>query len=95
MDANNNHLIDYTEFMMVVMDRQKLLTLENLKLSFHNLQDKDGFITAHSLKECWLRQGVEMSDKEIEQIMGQVEHVDKKKINFDEFVKAMQAMIED
>lgn len=89
----HNGVINYTEFLAVVIDKQRILTIENLKLSFHHFQDSQGFITVKSLTECFRRQGTIIGEAEVKQIMSQVQHKDADKISFDEFCAAMTPLI--
>ena len=70
LDYYGNGVINYSEFLAIVVDKRVALAQGNLMLAFHHFEDKErGFITAESLVECFRREGKHLSQIEIDEIM--------------------------
>ena len=62
LDLEHNGVINYSEFLAVVIDKRKALAHKNLMLAFHHFEDhSSGFITSESLVECFRREGKHLS----------------------------------
>ena len=68
IDINNSGTIDYNEFVMSAIEKQKLLSKETLKSAF-KLFDKDGngYISINELREFFTE--FEYNDNEWEQLI--------------------------
>jgi Ca2+-binding EF-hand superfamily protein len=75
------------------MDRRYALAQKNLKLAFHHFQDKNGYITRESLHEVFKREGKNLSEAELKEMMDQIEHKDEQKISYTEFCNFMQGIL--
>lgn len=70
LDLENNGVINYSEFLAVVVDKRLALAKKNLKLAFHHFEDHEkGFITAESLVECFRREGKHLGESQVLEIM--------------------------
>ena len=66
LDLHENGVINYTEFMVEVIDKRKALVHKNLMLAFHHFEDSQtGFITYESLIECFRREGKHLTFKQV------------------------------
>lgn len=53
VDINGNGTIDYSEWLVATMDRDRLLTDDRLKIAFDFFdKDKNGQIDIHEIKEA-------------------------------------------
>ena len=76
------------------MEKQKVLTLNNLWFAFHHFDvDNSGFITEEGLTEVFQREGKKFSKEEIHEIMVSADPSNKGKISFEEFAKIMNSIV--
>ena len=69
-DFNKTGEINYSEFMAATVDKKKALTKANLQFAFHHFDvDNEGYITKTDLKEVFRRQGKQLSDKFIDDMI--------------------------
>jgi len=95
VDNNNSGTIDYTEFVMATMNRQKMLSKERLEAVF-KLFDKDGngYLTADELKEIFNPGNVkEIDDKVWTDLINEVDQNGDGKISYKEFKDMMLKLL--
>lgn len=85
LDIDGSGFIDYSEFIVALMDKKKLLSKDNLKQAF-DLFDKDGSgtLTTDEIKNI-LGVGQNMSEKVWEEIIREVDINNDGIISFEEF----------
>ena len=98
VDMDGSGYIDYSEWVVATIDKQKLLTKEKLQSAF-NLFDKNGggTINANEVKEV-LCSGQDYEENMWEKIQQEIKYVDEDgsgELEFDEFCLMMQKMILD
>ena len=70
LDYQQNHKINYTEFMSATIDVSKFLTEEKLGAIFKAFDlDNTGIVTATNIKDAFSKFGREVSDEEVLEIM--------------------------
>mmetsp|Transcript_20151 Transcript_20151/g.14587 ORF Transcript_20151/g.14587 Transcript_20151/m.14587 type:complete len:110 (+) Transcript_20151:993-1322(+) len=63
IDLKHNGVIDYEEFLVATVDKDALLTQDNLEFAFHHFDvSNTGFITKEDLVEAFKRQGEHIPD---------------------------------
>eukprot|EP00826_Nyctotherus_ovalis_P042866 TRINITY_DN4475_c0_g1_i13.p1 TRINITY_DN4475_c0_g1~~TRINITY_DN4475_c0_g1_i13.p1 ORF type:complete len:273 (+),score=93.35 TRINITY_DN4475_c0_g1_i13:815-1633(+) len=88
-DINGNGVIDYTEFLIANMSQDKQLNEQILQKAFDFYdEDQNGYITIDELKSVF---GSLYTEKEIRNIMGEVDLNGDNRICFSEFKKMMSA----
>jgi len=91
VDNNNSGAIDYTEFVMATINRQKLLSKERLE-SIFKLFDKDGngYLTADELKEVFNPGNAKEIDANVwDDLIKEVDQNGDGKISYKEFKDMM------
>lgn len=70
LDYNNNHKINYTEFLAATISVQKFLTHQKLEALFKQFDvDGNNEITMANIKDAMSKLGREISDEELVEIM--------------------------
>ena len=92
IDIDGNGFIDYTEFILASMNKEKMLTTERLEVTF-NLFDKDGSgkITAKELKEILEIHDVE--DSSWDNLIAEVDSNGDGGVDLKEFKDMMLALL--
>ena len=92
IDIDGNGFIDYTEFILASMNKEKMLTTERLEATF-NLFDKDGSgkITAKELKEILEIHDVE--DSSWDNLIAEVDSNGDGGVDLKEFKDMMLALL--
>ena len=91
-DVDNNGKIDYAEFLTAMNLGNKEISKNTLKEVFNYYDhDKNGVIEAKDIKEIFEDTG--LSDKEIHDIIDEVDLNDDRSLSFDEFYKLITAAI--
>ena len=85
VDSDSNGVIDYTEFLRASMERQMLLSGNNLKHTFE-LFDKDGNgrISSDELRE-WLFDGMSIDEELMEKLMQEIDQNGDGEVDLMEF----------
>eukprot|EP00826_Nyctotherus_ovalis_P064561 TRINITY_DN9474_c0_g1_i16.p2 TRINITY_DN9474_c0_g1~~TRINITY_DN9474_c0_g1_i16.p2 ORF type:complete len:155 (+),score=62.56 TRINITY_DN9474_c0_g1_i16:1357-1821(+) len=93
LDIDKNGYIGYSEFLIAMMDRKKLVTRNNLKEAFDAFdKDKNGFIDGREMKEL-LGVGKQFSERTWTNMIKDVDKNADQKISFDEFEKMMNSFV--
>lgn len=89
LDIDHSGFIDYSEFIVALMDKKKMLSKENLKQAF-DLFDKDGngTLTTDEIRSI-LGVGKNMSEKVWEEIIREVDTNNDGIVSFEEFQRMM------
>mmetsp|Transcript_14429 Transcript_14429/g.14044 ORF Transcript_14429/g.14044 Transcript_14429/m.14044 type:complete len:289 (-) Transcript_14429:47-913(-) len=94
LDLNHKGYINYSIFLAATVEKQKVLTMNNLWFAFHHFDvSNSGFITEEGLEEVFHREGKKISKEMIHEIFAQADPSKKGKISFDDFAKIMQQTI--
>ena len=89
-DINNNGKIDYAEFLTTMNFGNKEISEKTLKEVFDYYDvDKNGYIEASDIKEIFEDTG--LSDKEVHQMIDDVDLNHDRKLSFEEFYKIITA----
>ena len=93
VDIDGSGKIDYSEWVVATIDKEKLLTKEKLQSAF-NLFDKDGggTINATEVKNV-LNSGQNLDEDVWEKIINEVDNDGNGEIDFEEFCEMMQKML--
>lgn len=60
MDADGNGMIAYSEFINIALEKKKLMSKENLKITFKSLDiNNDGFLSIDEIKAAFSSAGNE------------------------------------
>jgi len=96
IDVDKNGFIEYEEFLRASLDKEKLLSKENIKLAFDLFdQDGSGDISKEELKNVLGKgQTVEVNDNVWNSIIREIDFNSDGKISFEEFFKAMTKLID-
>ena len=90
LDMNHKGFINYSIFLAATVEKQKVLTMNNLWFAFHHFDvSNSGFITEEGLEEVFHREGKKISKEMIHEIFLQADPSKKGKISFDDFAKIM------
>jgi len=95
IDTDNNGYIEYEEFIVATVDKQVMLSQNNLKLAF-NYFDKngDGQLDRKEIKNLLLLLSKkDVCTNEIKLIISEIDQNDDGEINFDEFKDLMKKVI--
>lgn len=96
IDVDKNGFIEYEEFLRASLNKEKLLSKENIKIAF-DLFDRDGsgYISKEELKMV-LGKGnnAEISDDVWSSIVKEIDNNSDGQISFDEFLEVMYSLIE-
>ena len=93
VDIDGSGFIDYSEWVVATINKEKLLTREKLQAAF-NLFDKDGggSVSATEVKDV-LCSGQELEDEVWDRIVSEVDEDGNGEIEFEEFCHMMQMMV--
>lgn len=96
IDVDNNGFIEYEEFLRATLNKEKLLSKENIKLAFDLFdQDGSGYISKEELKNVLGRgQSKEVPDNVWSSIIKEIDSNSDGEISFDEFYEVMVKLIE-
>jgi len=73
LDQTGDGVINYSEFLMATIDKQRAVTESNMLFAFHHFDiDNSGSITIDNLKECFRREGRHLNEEELSAIIEQV-----------------------
>lgn len=91
VDRNNNGLIDFPEFLVLMEHKLKDTADDEMMIAFKQFDlDGDGLISPEELQTTMSKlQGSPMSDEQVEHIMLEVDRDGDGMINYDEFVRMM------
>ncbi|CAD8062120.1 unnamed protein product [Paramecium sonneborni] len=79
-------VIKYSEFLASCIDQRKFITKEKLQSLFFIFDtDNSGFITKLNIKEAFARNGKQISDKQIDEMIAEIDPNHDNKISFEEF----------
>jgi calcium-dependent protein kinase len=88
VDINNSGYIDFTEFVVAAMNREKLLSSKKLEQAFSMFdQDGDGFITRAELAN--VMGGIELDDSQWKALVEEVDTNKDGKISQEEFMNLL------
>ena len=94
VDGDNNGFIEYEEFLRASMNKEKLLTENNIKLAFDMFdKDKSGKISINEIKVI-LGKESEISDKVWNQIIGEIDTNGDGEVSYKEFKDMMNKIID-
>lgn len=94
LDKDCNGVIDYTEFLTAAINKNKLLSQENLLTAFQMMDlDKNGSLTIDELKTVFELNGAK-DDSLWKQVMTEVDKNKDGIISFEEFTQVMQFIVE-
>jgi calcium-dependent protein kinase len=94
IDVDGNGFIEYEEFLRASLNKEKILTQDNLKIVFNMFdKDKSGKITPQELKNV-LGKDSNISDDVWKEIVGEIDGNGDGEISFNEF-KQMMAKVAD
>ncbi|CAN1290211.1 Calcium-dependent protein kinase 17 [Linum perenne] len=89
-DADGNGTIDYDEFITATMHLNRMDREEHLYTAFQHFdKDNSGFITTEELQQALREFGIN-DDKELKDILAEVDSDNDGRINYDEFVAMMR-----
>lgn len=89
IDVDGNGFIEYEEFLRASLNKEKILTNENLQIVFNMFdKDKSGKITPLELKDV-LGRDAQISDEVWNQIVGEIDGNGDGEISFGEFKQMM------
>ncbi len=72
LDTGKAGRINYSEFLIAAVDKQKTLTKANLEFAFHHFDTSNkGYINKNDLKEAFKRQGNRVTDNQINDFIKQ------------------------
>ena len=95
LDTDNNNYISYEEFIRAAVDKEIFLKEDILKFAFQYFdKDNNGEITLSELEKVF-KESIKSKDcqKELENILGEVDSNNDKVIDFDEFKKLMNNLL--
>ncbi|CAD8054893.1 unnamed protein product [Paramecium primaurelia] len=79
-------VIKYSEFLASCIDERKFITKEKLSYLFKIFDtDNSNFITKQNIKEAFARNGKQISDKQIDEMIDEIDPNHDNKISFEEF----------
>ncbi|CAK70725.1 unnamed protein product (macronuclear) [Paramecium tetraurelia] len=79
-------IIKYSEFLASCIDERKFITKEKLSALFKIFDtDNSNFITKQNIKEAFARNGKQISDKQIDEMIAEIDPNHDNKISFEEF----------
>jgi len=88
VDINHSGYIDFTEFIVAAMNREKLLSQKKLEQAFHLFdQDNDGYITRAELAN--VMGGIDMDDEQWKKLVEEVDTNKDGKISQEEFTNLL------
>lgn len=91
VDINNSGQIDFTEFIIATMNKEKLLNQNKLEQAFHLFdQDGDGFITRSELAN--VMGGIELDDAQWKSLVEECDTNKDGKISKEEFMNLLLKM---
>jgi calcium-dependent protein kinase len=95
VDVDNSGFIEYEEFLRASLNKQKILTLENLQYAF-NLFDKDssGKISLNELSHILGNDKEKKNDKIFKEMISNIDINGDGEISFEEFKTMMYGLIE-
>ena len=93
VDIDGSGFIDYSEWVVATINKERLLTREKLQAAF-NLFDKDGggTVSAHEIKEI-LCSGEDIDDEVWDRIVNEIDEDGNGEIDIEEFTLMMQKML--
>jgi len=94
IDVDGNGYIEYEEFLRATMNRNKLLTDENLQVVFDRFdKDKSGQISPDELKGVFGKES-NITDEAWKEIVGEIDGDGDGEISFEEFKKMMMKLMD-
>ena len=92
VDVDLNGKINYSEFILALMNKKKMLCSINLKQAFDAFdEDRNGYITADEVKKI-LGFGNNFSNEVWEYIINEIDEDHDKRVSFDEFENMMKKL---
>ncbi len=94
LDADNSGKIDYSEFINLCIEKKKLLSKENLKITFQSLDlDNNGILTLDELKQAFEAGGNKKTKKFWREFISQADQNNDNQLTFDEFSSIMEKLM--
>jgi len=94
LDTDKNGYIEYSEFLMALMDKKQMLSKTNLVQAFNAFdQNGDGYIVASEIKSL-LGIGQEYSEEAWAEIVSEIDKNKDGKISFSEFEAMMRKFLQ-
>lgn len=95
IDVDNNGFIEYEEFLRASLNKEKLLSKENIRMAF-NLFDRDGsgFISKEEIKSVLGKGKADNVENVWEKIIEEIDLNQDGEISFEEFAEMMYKLIE-
>jgi len=94
LDTDRNGYIEYSEFLMALMDKKQMLSKANLIQAFRAFdQNGDGYIVASEIKTL-LGIGQEYSEETWAEIISEIDKNKDGKISFSEFEAMMRKFLQ-
>ena len=93
MDANQNGLIDYSEFIAACMQSYNYLQDAQLRAAFAYFdKDGSGAITKEELRTCLQSEEFTMTEEEIQKLLSGVDANGDEQIDYIEFITMMKSI---
>jgi len=90
IDFNSDGQLNYTEFLAATINKEKVVTKQNLSLAFHHFDvDNTGFISAENLVEAFRRQGKKIDLETAKSIIKEASPTDGITLDQDTFFTLM------
>jgi len=94
LDSDKNRRIDYSEFINLTIEHKKLLSKENLMITFKKLDvDNSGTLSIDELRQAFEAGGNKRSESFWKDFIASIDENKDNLISVDEFVKAMEKLI--
>lgn len=94
IDSDRSGQIDYSEFINLTIEKKKLLSKENLTITFKTLDiDSSGYLTMDELKKSFEAGGSKKSKKFWTEFMASIDENNDGQISLQEFINAMEKLI--
>jgi calcium-dependent protein kinase len=90
VDFNQDGQVNYSEFLAATINKDKAVSQSNLEFAFHHFDvDNSGIITVENMKEVFKRQGRNVTDGEMDDLVNEINPEKAGEITFLEFSKLM------
>jgi calmodulin len=91
IDLDNNGSINFDEFVeLMAKNKREAQTEEDFRMAWRMLDaDEKGYLTLEELKEAVFKLGELATDREVEEMMHEVDVDGDGKLSFDDFLKTM------
>ena len=93
LDKNHNETIDYTEFVTAVLDKDLLISQDNLRITFNLLDaDGNGKISIQELQDAFGAESVFFEEAYWKELVKEADREGDGEIGFNEFVELMAGL---